>query len=426
MAWNDYITAVNGGDTGTYDPSAAGLSGGSESALTEPILSQLIRAGFLKNGISGPPPESARINAAPPAPPPIPSHEDLASFAQPQAQPQPSAPNLMSGGGGMPRVLAQLPSAQPTPAPGGDMSMQQAGVNLLGQPTPGSPYANIRAAAPQAQPAAAPPTAAPATNYSPGARASQFATRIDNSPLTNYAPPPSTKPGFYDNLMRFGLAAMQAGGKPGSTLLGALGEAGLSTYDANQKATQTDIENDQNARKTGIQGKGLVAKAYETVDTLEQRSHDRTLAAGAQMQSAQDSRELKAAIASGNQALIQQKIDEIARHNSELESTRQQAADTNAGKAAEAAQANADKYEGSYRKSLDTGMSGMTMTDAQKDLMTMSRTAARHPGSTQAQAWTDRKTDVIADAKAAIAKGADPKAVLSRVQGFGLTARDLQ
>lgn len=463
MSWQDYLAALYGGQTGTDDPSAGGFSFpsliGSAQAAEPPMPARPMPFGGAPN-VS--PDEIARLlqsqqpSAQPPAggdpsmmhggaptysppsvssmfqgafgrtpsqaiqnglfgsvpPPPIPG-----PFTQDQAAPAPAGaprPDPQRGGA---QILARLSNPQPMQAPGGG-SMADAGVSTLGPPPPGSPYAMLQDAARRAQMAGQPapppipppfqqqpqaaPQAAPAAAPSQlGGRTQAWADKISNSPLTNYSPLKVDKPTIWDNLTRFGLAAMAAGGKPMATTLGALGEAGLSTVDQNRKQEQSNVENELKNRQVGIQGQGILAKAYEIVDGLEQRSHDRTLSVAAQQQTAHDAQALRAAIATGNQQLVQQKLEEIARHDREMEATAQEKAgdrrDAESRHAQDAAAKQAEQNQRDAATSYDRRRTAMEKNapmgslSEQQEAQLLSQTARNYPNSNYAREWATTK-----------------------------------
>jgi hypothetical protein len=162
----------------------------------------------------------------------------------------------------------------------------------------------------QQGPASAAPAgpAGPAIPQGPaavGAALQGHINRQEANPLFQYTAPQSVKPSFYDNLLRFGLATMAAGGKPMATTLGAIGEGGLSTYDANKTAQQADITNSLNARKTAITAQGQINQAYERLDQLRLREQQGVLT----LAERQEQHALMAQIAAMSNATRQDAVD---------------------------------------------------------------------------------------------------------------------
>ncbi len=470
--WTDYFAQlVGGGATSTDDPMAAGLARpfspqSPDMEALQRLLSQQAPQGqppmptggdpSMMHGGAAPyrPPspssifegafgrspgqaiQSGLFGAVPP--PPIPG-----PFPQ-QADPQPqSAPGPAPVRGGA-QVLARLYNPEPIPAPGGGDIAQQ--VNLLG-PQSGQ-YAQFQAAARNAQAAGqpAPPPIPPPMQQQPaapmaapqrpeiGANIQRHINKLEAGPDYQPLVAPSTKPDFWQNLTRFGLAAMAAGGKPGATTLGALGEAGLSTVDQNQKAKQGDFENTIAARKLGITGQHYISQAYERLDALKQRSEDTRLSIEQRAEAARQARELQLQIATMTNQLGRDRLDENARGNDIREGEA-------ASRAADREDKTADRRAAEQRRIDDLGRQTQRDTDTQEQhligqqkadtMNTLGKTSAQlkyerwsqlDPESRQGkayQAWEAKRADTVAQAQRAIASGRPKAAVNKQLQDLG-------
>lgn len=272
----DFLSALFSGQTGTDDPARAGIAQvpQAEAPLPPPI------PGPSPPPI--PPPSIPPPSVTPPSPDP---DADLrrqydaavAQYSQTEGKqgqgyynseqsgrPKPESfdqyrarwqsPTSQPGGAGesqVPaRVLATLGNARPVQAPGGgDLP-----VNLIGPQT--GPYAALQQVAQNAQggsqQAAPPPqAAAPQSNGTPAA--TSYGPLMDRILRQIDA---REKSGWSDNLLRFGLAAMAAGGKPGATTLGALGEGGLSALSAQDANRGQDLK----ALLSGAQASNLLSE----------------------------------------------------------------------------------------------------------------------------------------------------------------------
>lgn len=429
---------VASGQTGTSDPYAGGIeqtpAGGdsrNSGSWNDPWGMMLLRAfqdpkvgAILGNGIAGPPPSNFY-----PAPPPIPGPQDMPAMSPDAASP--AGPAMSPGGATDPRVLATLsnkflapPIAAP-PAAGGNIS------DYIRLPVGGQPGSTpfTRGEVPPAGGAPAPRPATPAApSVGPAAAVGSNTLGhvqglLGNSDFQRYQPT-SIKPDFHDNLLRFGLAAMAAGGKPMATTLGALGEAGTSTFDALQKAKQGDITNTLDARKIGIAAQAQISAAYERLDKIRQLSLDHTLTLAQQAQLAQQRNEtlqLIASLSAGNRHdTIQNQRDANDIRASDV-----------AGRAADRQAAAADRQaiesrrvEDSVRaeearlqkEQKDNPISSMGKTPKQLQYERWESLAITHPDSRQAQAYATFMAGEPADraaALAAIARGA-PRAVVNK------------
>lgn len=480
MAIEDYLAALFGGQTGTNDPARAGWSFPSLIGSAQAAEPQRLTPGYLS-------PESGAMPAPPPIPGPMeppPASTPAAPYVPPGLQflrmmqnhdysmpplpgpppipgplsPPPPIPDAMPMPGGGPpqapgsqmqpggaKILARLYNPEPIQAPGGDDISRI--VNLIGPQS--GPYAAMQQTARNAQMGGQPPAAAAmqqqptqqqpaAATPSLGARAPAAAPRtlsradqMEASQHFQFQAPPSTKPGFYDNLLRFGLAAMAAGGKPGSNTLGALGEAGLSTFDNNQKAGQTDFENSLASRKLYYTGQDIINKRLEQAEALQVRAdaikenNATKLQLGRQAAEArQDATDMKAIIASGNQALVQQKIDETKQRDAAIEADRTDKTQDRQAKQAETAQQHAAEY---YRRQRDAAEKVNPLGITPETELRITRdTATAHPNSVYAQEWGAQKATQINDARAFIqAHPAEKPKAIEKLRKIGIDPREL-
>lgn len=426
---------VYGGRTGTDDPSAAGLDPRSQP-FTDPM------SGMPMQSTGGAPQDTGlaallrRIYGGTPGMPQgDPQTYQPAFSPAPAPPPIPGAPGPQMTGGdptGAKRTLAILANGPTNPASG-------YGINLVGGEQTG-PYADLRkqmaAQPPPSAPAAQPaPRAAPSLNAQPAAGGSGIQGQINElkaNPDFQRWQPASVKPDFHDNLLRFGLAAMAAGGKPGATTLGALGEAGVSTFDANWKAKQSDIENALAGRKVGIQAQGQISLAYERLDKIRQLQMDHTLSLATQTQLAQEKMQLLQMIAADRAAgradtldLGRENLAERQRANNLADATRTDNAATNAAKAAETLQNHATtSYDRKYNELAK--QYPMTGIPEEKTVQLLRETARDHPTSTYAREWEGSKAEQLDNARRFIA--ANPalrQKAIDKLRSLGINAREL-
>lgn len=388
------------------------------------------------NGIAGAapanfyPPAPPPIPDAPPAPPPIPGPPG------PQMSPgDPRVLAILKGGGAGDLGINLVGDRQPTGQYADMLSRQPPQSAGAAQPPPGpaAQPAPVPRAATSLQPAPAPQQVAPAQAIGAGGLQS-YVKDWQNNPDSKPYSPASLKPDFHDNLLRFGLAAMASGGKPGATTLGALGEAGTSTFDALQKARQGDITNALEARKAGVSAQSPILKAYEVIATLQQRSADHTLSLAVQQQNMQMQMELRAAIASGNQNLVAEKIAEIARRTDEM-------AASNADKAGARASADEDRkarqaetinqnaatdYTRRYDNAAKMNPLGVTPEAEAGILKDM---AVAHPQSAYPQQWAAKKQDYLDTVRQGLAanpgNAAMRKQAIDKLRSLGINPREL-
>jgi hypothetical protein len=153
------------------------------------------------------------------------------------------------------------------------------------------------------------------------------ADKAEASDLFKYKPLATSKPDIWENLLRFGLASMAAGGKPGATTLGALGEGGLAAFAAHQKAAQSDIENELANRKVGLQGQDQIRKMRERLDTLNAALANHQLASADRLRLAQERNDLMLFLGQGRLDATAQGQAQTAAHQSMMETIAQQGAD---------------------------------------------------------------------------------------------------
>lgn len=423
----DYFSdLVMRGQTGTADPAAAGLP--VDTPWGEPGGMKLLR--FLRSqgsqfGVFGPPP--ANFYPRPPPPPPIPGPEDMPQYAPPAPAPE---PQFRSGDpGGTRRTFALLADPQPTLPFGPD------GPDL-NELTQNPKYAWLRdslmqgaASAPPAaaQTAAAPPPAAPQAQPL-GANIERHAARLDADPRFGNAQAPSVKPGFYDNLLRFGLAAMAAGGKPGATTLGALGEAGTSTFDANAKAKQSDIENAFAGRKLDIKGQELISRAYERLDKLKADSINMQLSFEQRAEAARNYRELQLYIAVMQNQSRQDALGEAGRANTIREQDLQGQAADRAARTAETAQRDAAQHYNTRREGMEK-RTPLGVLSEEQETQLIAETATGFPNSNYARVWEQRKQGYLDTVRRGLAANPnDPamrKKAIDKLRSLGINPREL-
>ena len=391
-------------------------------------------------GIAGAPPRNFYPQAA--APPPEPSEMTM----PPTVLPEGSAPGATAApviGGASSRVLASLANPRPIqPLGPGGPDTQQLGINLLGPPS--GEYADLRnrlspapvaapAPMPMPQPQPTPPAAAVAAPTGAGIQGNIDELRAN--PLFQYAPPASVKPDFNDNLIRFGLAAMAAGGKPGSTTLGALGEAGTSTFDTNSKAAQSDFDNALALRKVAIAGQNQISQAYERLDALKQRSVDTRLSIEQRAEAARLHADLQAQIAGMNAgsradtlALGRDTLTERQRANDMADRTRTDNAADRAARTAETANKDAADFYGRRRDTMMKSAPLGTLTEEQEAQL-MSQAAQAHPNSNYAREWATTKAGYLDQVRAGLAANPNNQAMrqkaFDKLRSLGINPREL-
>lgn len=246
----------------------------------------------------------------------------------------------------------------------------------------------------------------------------------------------------WDALIAFGAGLMKNSGQPHfAQAAGAALESATAVMTDQQKTTfnqQLEARKvlaaiDQHRDQLALTAQNQTLSHQDRQAAIQERAQataDRTQLMGIIAGGNQD---LRATIAQGNQTIQQQNAntnvqnaDMRALAEQNTAATRADSAANRAASNATSAQSRADTFEQGYRKTLDNGVQGTMMTDAQKEMLTLSRTAARHPDSTQSQIWQERKGDLVGDAKRALAGGAPRAAVMQRLQQYGIGAADLQ
>jgi hypothetical protein len=231
MDWTDYLAAVTQGLAGTTDPTAAGLAPGVSAA-------------------------PAYTPPSPPAPQMAPG--DTTRVLARLSQPQPIRPFGDNGPSTQDLGVGAVPTG-----PYADLQAYAAGLNQgngANAPQP-SPVGAQTAPPPVPMPSPVPMPVAPPQPSAPPIPVAALPAQsgIDASSLL--APiladmQARQKGAFWDNLTRFGLATMAAGGKPGATTLGAIGQGGLSAMDAANANRALDLK----ALLTGAQASNLLSE----------------------------------------------------------------------------------------------------------------------------------------------------------------------
>jgi hypothetical protein len=206
-------------------------------------------------------PETGDLMANPPAEMTMPY--TVTPRTQPAA-PVTDAARMRSGTTADPVVLAQLARGNSLGADlginllGGQQSGQYADTRDRLNPIGGQPGSTSWARG-QVPAAAGMPAAAPPVVEAPQVPAASPTNASDPygilKPITDQMSADRAS-SFYDNLIRFGMAAMTAGGKPGATTLGALGEAGTSMLDAQNARRAADLK----AVLSGAQATNLLSE----------------------------------------------------------------------------------------------------------------------------------------------------------------------